>query len=710
MKRLLLTILALLVLPICSFAQTNTAAGNLTAASASCLATNCTTLRFYPNTISATITLSGTWSATVQFEVSGDFGNTFVAAPGTASSTSNGSTQFGVGGYTNIRARVSAFTSGTVVVTVVGATQSVSNVTTIVNGGAGGPLATPNLSSWYFATNCNNATNCTAIKADGAILTDCTTVNTSSTVTCPDAIFTASDVGKSAWATSLGTGNGLAINALISCPISTIASVNSPTSITLTAANDCTSSLTGNAAFFFGTDDGATIAAAMAANVANFVFSVGNAKVPAISRIFVSQGFGNTLASSPVTNISPFITISGGAAATSAAYFVIMPNFNWAGCTGNNGTLSNVCFGAKAINMNYLSFGGFGLNGTGACPAAAQAKTVVAPATLVNQNYELNLNGICPGTLNLAGIEIDGLDSTLEWGGAIHVGTASCVVGGVGVSGFYNDCTNDGSTVTGNACASATLNQCVGLWVKPAAQYQDFGSVWLENAVNQGNFTSRASHFYGGGTFWALINSNSGGVARHYSDGDFFNESGSPAISTSFGILSDFGAQVYLHNSTVKAGAAGTVIQTNNDGAVVTIYDQCGNSFSGGTIFTNTANAGNVEGTCSAGGTKLATSNVGLTSGWGTSSVASVAPFSNSHRGRFTITGAAGSPSPTLTLTFPTAYPLIAPASCNLYENTTDIATLTSVASGTPTLTNVVFTFAGTPGAATYIFDYECGP
>lgn len=135
----------LLLLPFVVQAQTtNSAAGNLTAASASCLSTNCVSLRFYNNTAAATITLSGTWSATVQFELSGDFGNTWVSAS-TASSTSTGVTQFTpLGGYTNIRARVSSYVSGTVVVTIVASLQT-SATTTIIGGGTASLPSTYNL-------------------------------------------------------------------------------------------------------------------------------------------------------------------------------------------------------------------------------------------------------------------------------------------------------------------------------------------------------------------------------------------------------------------------------------------------------------------------------------------------------------------------------------------------------------------------------------
>lgn len=103
--------------------------GNLTSASASCLASNCLTIMVPADASTATLQLTGTWSATGQFEVSADAKNVndpsatwqnINAAPVPSgqqviSATANGVWQADVAGMTAIRIRLSAFSSGTVV-------------------------------------------------------------------------------------------------------------------------------------------------------------------------------------------------------------------------------------------------------------------------------------------------------------------------------------------------------------------------------------------------------------------------------------------------------------------------------------------------------------------------------------------------------------------------------------------------------------------
>ncbi len=75
---------------------------------------------------SASVVLSGTFVGTVQFEASGDGGTTWVAIAGTppgtstpvTSATAPGVWQFQPAALTNIRARCSAFSSGTIVATI----------------------------------------------------------------------------------------------------------------------------------------------------------------------------------------------------------------------------------------------------------------------------------------------------------------------------------------------------------------------------------------------------------------------------------------------------------------------------------------------------------------------------------------------------------------------------------------------------------------
>lgn len=103
--------------------------GSLTAASTSCLASNCMPVIVPSDASTVTIVLSGTWSATAQFEVCADSQANCNGTVGAwtsinaqpiptgqqvTSATANGLWQADIAGFTNFRVRVSAFSSGTV--------------------------------------------------------------------------------------------------------------------------------------------------------------------------------------------------------------------------------------------------------------------------------------------------------------------------------------------------------------------------------------------------------------------------------------------------------------------------------------------------------------------------------------------------------------------------------------------------------------------
>jgi hypothetical protein len=140
MKRILL--LCALMLCACSLHAQYTTTLNINGSGATCFATPpqaspwCLVVQLPANTISVGITLSGTWSATVQFEgtsVSTTNDASYVSLS-TPSSTTNTTFTFVPVGLVAVRARISAFTSGVV-------TVAITTITgTVAGSGGGGSL------------------------------------------------------------------------------------------------------------------------------------------------------------------------------------------------------------------------------------------------------------------------------------------------------------------------------------------------------------------------------------------------------------------------------------------------------------------------------------------------------------------------------------------------------------------------------------------
>lgn len=148
MKKLLGFALLFFLSAIPAFGQSK--AGSVTAASTDCsVSGSCVSMTLSTSAGAATITLGGSFSGTLNFELSGDNGVTWTAAP-TASSTSAGVTNFNVAGYSNIRVRGNPFASGTANVTIfagagsklgagVGVVTSVSGTAPIASSGGTTP-------------------------------------------------------------------------------------------------------------------------------------------------------------------------------------------------------------------------------------------------------------------------------------------------------------------------------------------------------------------------------------------------------------------------------------------------------------------------------------------------------------------------------------------------------------------------------------------
>lgn len=106
----------------------------------------------------------------------------------------------------------------------------------------------------------------------------------------------------------------------------------------------------------------------------------------------------------------------------------------------------------------------------------------------------------------------------------------------------------------------------------------------------------------------------------------------------------------------------------------------------------------------------LAASDIALSAGWGTGPALAIAAGSKDHRGRLSITaGTVPGANPTVTVTYKTPYaaaPFVVGARGDVVAPTTGVWVVT-----TRTATQVVFTFIGTPVAASvYVLDYAVRP
>jgi hypothetical protein len=240
MKKLsmLLLLTALSLTPI--RAQTIPATANLTASDSGACTTAgaCLTVNVTPSSAAAVIQLTGTFSATLQFEGTTSSGGTFVAIAATpvaggsavTSATATGSWRVTASGFAQIRVRCSAFTSGTVVAAITLSTGS-SGTGNSSSGGAvssvfGRTGAVAAASNDY---TCAQVTNCTATPA-WSTLTASANTNTGLFSMAQPGTFT--NAAQNETTTFSLTGGS-------SCSISTILNGNGGTTVGTDALAGC---------------------------------------------------------------------------------------------------------------------------------------------------------------------------------------------------------------------------------------------------------------------------------------------------------------------------------------------------------------------------------------------------------------------------------------------------------------------------------------
>lgn len=151
--------------------------GNLTASNSGCIASSCLLVSVPSDASTVTVQLSGTWSATAQFEVCADTISNCSGTVGTwfsvnsqpiptgqqvSSATANGLWQADIAGFSMFRVRVSAFTSGTVA-----ASASLAFGITGITSQPVDPCASASIDKSSFSVAISTATT-TAIQAGAA--------------------------------------------------------------------------------------------------------------------------------------------------------------------------------------------------------------------------------------------------------------------------------------------------------------------------------------------------------------------------------------------------------------------------------------------------------------------------------------------------------------------------------------------------------------
>jgi hypothetical protein len=531
------------------------------------------------------------------------------------------------------------------------------------------------------------------------------TTNSTTTVTCPNsdcnfvnASAPSGDVGKVVWGIygNIQGGGGMLSGVLV-VPQGTISSVNSATSITVSVS--ATASHSSSVVLIWGSDDTQALSDAFAASYASPYGSCLPIKLPSGLMITQKGQFNNAPAQCLATTGMNRAGVNVIGDSIAVSQLVITPSFVWSTCNGPSGG----CFGDNHSSTYAFSggtyFHGWAVTGMGYTSLGPTSGTTYL--VVLNDNSILEdwyCTGIGASNTDLVGVySSNAIPSQLFNVQIDGCGYNAAILGGlvsIGGNSYFGDVAGTALSVTGGTVQS-TANA-----IGPAQAGQ------AALSITGGTFLSENDNICMGdaGAGGSLVTISAGSVW-------LLNDCLSTAkTGSSSAVINSTGGTVHLQQTNLtNTGGTGVYGVYDNGG---TFFDDGGNSISAASGSVFTIASGNLFRSQSINQNALATGNLTLGAGWG-STASKSAINGDSHDGTFEITssGTGQAANPTLAFTFPTTY-WIAPAYCQIWQGGgTNFTDVTNPVWSSLSKSGITWTWSGTPVSAhTYILMYHCGP
>jgi len=579
--------------------------------------------------------------------------------------------------------------------------------TAVGGSGAGVPSqqVAPNMNDVYVSENCGSQTNCFQANPDLRASGSCVWTASSSTVTdATDAPWTSADIGKkiygantSSHASAISSGNG----------IGTITAVGSPSSITISGT--VPSTINPGSCAWYTADQTSVFAAAQAYALA--LTAVNGIIASSVSpnfpyRVVIRTGPGNYKVNSAVLNITAGTQGDTGISfigSGSGTKFYPGPDFTEAGTTSglvfeysyNDYTISDfvvdgiggavpgfvnsTCCGfvsasnGRDIHVKRIIMFGPAWKTSQASPLLESY--IATTGSTIEENFITGGTGFSSrsdhSSASYSSNYFGNSNQSDEWIGGGFATNLSEAANPIEVKNHVGD-----------ECDSPPCHVFTGAWVRFSGGSLYGGPVLSCDGTSYLEFNAMSISPYGGADYDGI--DVKGGCVMTFRD-SFVNGGNS-------------------HKVFVQSGGsgAGNVYDLGGN-----YFQTCQSAFGSCAPATTGLYSGtmNFFGSQSATGIAQTTTNIALTSGWGSGTNVTAAA-GDSHSMTFSITLAGSSSSGSVvTVTFPTPF-LVAPLNCYVTSTTgTDASLLTSVVVGTPSATSVTLTYNGTLTAADTIIE-----